>query len=356
MNRTKSIFLTIISLVLMNISIFALPGVTQKIQDKSGQFVYYKDSTFERESYIGVIYFDESTYGLRYYAPALEKQGKPEIKMQVYITIDVEKAATKGIIDFTGEKVEPLPHSQEETDIINYLHNFAYDMFPKRIFYGNLDKKVSVNDDYEQFGGKVSIEYNPIIPILNLNKITSSDGKIMLEAITGGQLVSSEDASFFNFKGIPSKINTKKSDKIKKGKNLPIEIKNDNIKTQIFEIDSNWEQKNTTIWTLSKNASIMAVSLSIPSDKTDAFIRSSILGRANSYPDWTKQKITQTNGDILLNQIIYNSDSDSFNYDFKNALQNKENVKTLFNLTVSADAYSKNKGYFDNILKSNKLK
>ena len=45
--------------------LFALPGVTKKIPDLSGQFVYYEDKSFERESYFGIIFYDEGTYGLR---------------------------------------------------------------------------------------------------------------------------------------------------------------------------------------------------------------------------------------------------------------------------------------------------
>ena len=111
MNKIK---LLIISILSLQISAFALPGVKSFIPDVPGQFVYYKDMSFSRESYIGVIYYDDTTYGFRYIAPAVsdKKNPLPKREMQVYITINPEKNK----LEFIGEKVEPLPRSQEETD------------------------------------------------------------------------------------------------------------------------------------------------------------------------------------------------------------------------------------------------
>ena len=61
----KKIFLSITTFLLA-LSLFALPGITSKINDQSGQFVYYKDSSFARESYFGILIYDEGTYGVRY--------------------------------------------------------------------------------------------------------------------------------------------------------------------------------------------------------------------------------------------------------------------------------------------------
>ena len=68
----KKFILTFFMIFSLN-CLFALPGVQQLLPDQSGQFVYYRDSSFDRESYVGIIYFDEATYGLRYFAPATDK-------------------------------------------------------------------------------------------------------------------------------------------------------------------------------------------------------------------------------------------------------------------------------------------
>lgn len=351
MKKLKSFLATIAIFATTTFSALALPGVTQMIPDQSGQFVYYKDSTFERESYIGIIYFDDSTYGLRYYAPSDAKKGLPETKMQVYLTINPTLAAEKGIIDFTGEKVEPLPSSQDETDIINYLHNLVYDIFPKRIMIGTIEKEISENDDYAQFGGKVSMKYDPIIPILNLKQIVTSDGKIALSAVTGGKLISSNDTTFSDFKGIPSNPQ-KSSTKVKKAKSSKIEIVNEGLKTQSFDLDSNWEQKSAASWMYKNDAAVSTVVIPISDVQKNLFIRSLILGRDHSYPDWTKQKISEKSGTIELNQIFYDSDSKSFKNDFKRIDNVGEIAKSIFTLTVDSGVFTKNKSYFENILKS----
>jgi len=356
MKRIKSLLTAISIFATTTFSAIALPGVTQMIPDQSGQFVYYKDNTFTRESYVGIVYFDESTYGLRYYAPAIEKEGKPEMKMQVYVTIDEEKAKEKAFIEFTGEKVEPIPRSQEETDIINYLHDIIYEMFPRRIKFGDVTKINVMNDDYEQFGGRVSIEFDPIIPVLNLSKIVTSDGKIALTAVTGGKLTSSNDTSFISFKGIPAKIASENGAKVKKSKATSIEIENEGVKTQVFNLDSNWEQKSAASWMLDDNAFVSTIALPISKEQKNALLRSLILGRNHSYSDWSKLKILEKDNMLSINQVVFDSESNLFKYDFKKIANLDENTKSIFTLTVFANSYAKNKSYYEKILNSYNLK
>jgi hypothetical protein len=47
-------------------SVFAVPGVKQFIPDASGEYVYYKDSTFKRESYIGILVYEVLPTGIRF--------------------------------------------------------------------------------------------------------------------------------------------------------------------------------------------------------------------------------------------------------------------------------------------------
>ena len=52
--------------------LFAMPVFSSYLPDTSGEYVYYQDKTFERESYIGIIYYDDETFGIRYYSPKSE--------------------------------------------------------------------------------------------------------------------------------------------------------------------------------------------------------------------------------------------------------------------------------------------
>lgn len=349
MKKIKSLFFTVISLFAMQ-SMFAISGVEQKVQDASGQFVYYKDNSFKRESYIGIIYYDDATYGFRYFAP--QTQTNPQIDMQLYISIDSDPNRTN--VEFTGEKIEPYPYTNEETDIVNYIHDFVYEMFPRRKNVGLIEESKVVNEDYAQFGGIVSIEYDSAIPILNLKRITTSDGKIMLDAVTGGRLISSTDTSFLTFKGFPSKLPTSNS-KVKKGKIKQIEVENENMKTQIFDLDTNWEQKSAVSWMYKSDAAISTVAIPMDDSQKIHLLRTLILGRDHSYSDWTKLLIKDEGNSIKINQIFYDSQSNSFKKDFKRIETIGENTKSIFTLTTDLGIYTKNKAYFEKILESYKL-
>lgn len=333
-------------------AIFAIPGVSPSVPDSSGQFVYYRDYTFTRESYIGIMYYDESTYGIRYFSPADVKNSLPELSMLVLITIDPNK--TSGV-EFTGEKVDPFPSSQDETDIINYLHSFVYDLFPMRQKAGLITGRTERTEDYAQFGGEVKLEYDPMIPVLNLRKITTADKKTALLAVTGGQLVSSSDTSFVDFKGLPDKIADKSHSfkPIKKAKASVVPIETEGLPTQSVKIDSQWEQKSAGLWTLGNEAMLSVVSLPIASETQKLqLLRRLMLGSDHSYPNWNQLSIKETGSGTSVRQVFYDSKAKSFTYDFKELRNIADSMNSIFSLTVYAGSYMPNKKYFDSVVSS----
>ena len=58
----KKILLFILTSIILNITVAALPGTTQFIPDSAGEYVYYRDTSFTRESYIGLLMYDKGTY------------------------------------------------------------------------------------------------------------------------------------------------------------------------------------------------------------------------------------------------------------------------------------------------------
>ena len=64
--------------IFISASLFAMPVFESYLPDTSGEYVYYQDRTFDRESYIGIIYYDDDTFGIRYYAPKSESLFLPE--------------------------------------------------------------------------------------------------------------------------------------------------------------------------------------------------------------------------------------------------------------------------------------
>ena len=124
-------------LLILNISAFALPGIKYYLPDSSGEYVYYTDNTFTTPSIIGFLYYDDTNYAIRYYAPANFDQKIPEKDITIYITIDSEDP---GVV-LTGEKIVGASDN-EDIDIINYMHDLLYQLSKVR-------SQVSLTDSNE---------------------------------------------------------------------------------------------------------------------------------------------------------------------------------------------------------------
>ena len=66
----------------------AIPGIKPVVPDVSGQFIYYRDYTFENEdAYIGFLQYDEKNYALRFVST--EKNcGGVLSDILLYLTVD----------------------------------------------------------------------------------------------------------------------------------------------------------------------------------------------------------------------------------------------------------------------------
>ena len=63
-----------------------------------------------------------------------------------------------------------------------------------------------------QFGGKVVVEYDYLIPLFNVKRIAKgSDMSILFDVVSVGKLASSNDSAFSNFSGFPESYADKKN-------------------------------------------------------------------------------------------------------------------------------------------------
>ena len=353
MNRFKKSLISF-SIFIFQLSVsFALPAITPSVPDFSGQYVYYRDTSFERESYIGIVYYDESTYGLRYYAPAVKtkKDAKPEKSIYILFTIDSKKEN----LELTGERILSAI-TPEDTDLVNYIHDFIYEMTKRRQSAGEVIAPKSEYQDYEQFGGNVTLYFNPLIPIFNLEKIVSVDKKTVLQIVTAGQLISAEDQSFAKFMGIDEKFTDKnhKFKKDKKAKPVAISYKaTENSAELKATLDSSWNAAAENFYTLG-NLSVFTVNeVTSPMEgQIDVLKRRLLLGTEFVYPNWVNQKIEAKATGTLFTQISYHAESDTYTYDFKFLREIDTKTVGLYTLTVFAGAYEPNKKYFNAILNS----
>ena len=128
---TKCVLCTVVLFnVLIAGKLFALPGVIPYLEDVSGEYVFYRDYSFKRDTYIGFLYYNETTYAARYYSPATETL--PAKNLEFLFTVD----ASKNALEMTGERILMEKCigqiEQSDTDLINYVHDLIYEFASRR--------------------------------------------------------------------------------------------------------------------------------------------------------------------------------------------------------------------------------
>ncbi|QTQ14942.1 hypothetical protein HRQ91_10990 [Treponema parvum] len=345
----------------------ALPGIDPYIPDVSGEYVYYRDNTFSRKSYIGFLYYDEATYAARYYAPGDREKQLPEKSVGILFSVD----PLSDHMEMTGERFLDTI-TPDDTDIVNYLHDMVYEFNARRQKAGNispaevaLEKNFSeqgavVKDDFMQFGGYVSMLYDYAVPLFNLKRISASNGEVLLEAVTAGRLVSSEDNSFYDFTGFPEVL---KDSSDKQKLSVPAEKKKYtvNISDTVQEItlDSLWTQSSGNVWALGDDAVLSVNVIFIPEDIKETFSdvlqRNMILSAQNSYSAWEKLDFSASSSSrtrMSLSSYYYQNKTGVVLRDFKIITKISEDKFGYVSMTVFDDSYVKNRAYFNQTLKT----
>lgn len=349
----KKTILTLAFTFIASFSAFSLPGTKQYIPDISGEYVYYRDRSFKNESIVGFLFYNESTYAARFYSPADEKNSTPERDITIYVSVNPE---SKAGMEFTGEKIQGAV-SEQDTEIINYLHDLFYE-FTSRRQKENLDscKKINSQQDFHQFGGNVNILFNPYVPIFNIEEIKEADGQSIFSMETAGHLVSSTDESFSVFKGIEGLPKDKKRI-FKKTKLQEIATE---FGSQKIILDTMWKQSMENLWLLEDFAILSMTTMSVPEEQKnhamDSLLRRLCQSTDLSYSIAPQRKITINENKISVMNVFYQPESENVTRDFKIITQNKGNgTISLLTLTIFDSVYQKNRSYFTKILESYKV-
>ncbi len=340
----------------------ALPGTTQYIPDASGEYVFYRDASFERESYTGFVYYDESTYGVRYYAPAVQDKKAPQAEkdIQLYFTVDT----LQDHFEPTGERIAGTV-TPDDTDVINYLHDMMYELTARRVKAGTVASQVTQTQDFQQFGGEVTLLFNPLVPIFNLECIKSLDGKTILQVVTTGLLSGAQneqaDTSFTDFKGFPQKL-TDKEHVFKRNKKAAVATytySKDELFTQTVQLDSQWTQYADNFFFLGKHDALVtfdvAVQASDTTDKQDyasRLLRRFLQSNPNSYANWMELSLQKVGNRTIATLPVYVQSSNTRMQLFRVIEEQKDGSVAFFLMTVYDSIYQKNKAYFDAVVGS----
>ena len=336
---------------------FSVPGVQYYISDFSGEYVYYSDKTFKSDSIVGFLYYDDNTYAARYYSAADSKTQTPERDITIYININPEKQH----LELIGERIVGSTDSFEDTQVVNYLHDLLYEFTERRQKQElNSCEPVKSTQDFEQFGGFVTITYNALIPIFNIQSITTADTNKIFDVLTTGILTSSTDKSFTSFKGsrdIPSKKAHGKLNK-KGVKAFTAEFEGQKIK-----IDDQWTKSMDNLWLLGNAALLTLNTITVPDAYKDSqeyfhalLLRKLSQSTEGSYSLWQNRNLKSQNKQDSIVNMFYQPETGDLTRDFKILQDMGNGTYTYLTMTVFESDYQVNKSYFNKILKSHSSK
>lgn len=351
MASMKKLILTLLASIILTTAALALPGVTQFIPDSAGEYAYYRDSSFTRESYVGILMYDEATYQIRYYAPQDNDAVLPEKEIAILLTVD----SNSDFWNMTGENIiSTILPDTDDTDIVNYLHDLLYEFSARRIKAGAVETDRLVQDqDFAQFGGKTAITFDARVPIFNIRTIADDKGNKVFDCVTIGTIKSSEDNTFSQFKGISSQKPSvqKETKKTAKAKICKFEERS-------VTLDENWEQKMENFWTLGNESLITMSALpKVSEDKVlnDLYVQRKLLESSEgSYLDFKNCEVHYTAAKDSY-KIVATSNFPENNTNVcltKLLTRNKDGGFDYFSISTYQTAYLKAPSYFDKIVKS----
>ena len=350
----KKLLLTLTIFLCGVASVFSLPGFTPFVPDTAGEYVYYRDYSFERESYIGLLSYDEATYQIRYYAPEDRELALPELNLAILFSVNPESS----FMDMTGERIitEVDPYG-DDVDILNYLHDLLYEFSSRRIKLDDLaGSEVFSSQEFEQFGGKVTMCFDSMIPLFNLKQILGPGNEMLFSCVTFGRLLNSEDKSFDNFKGlIPAQPYHAPTKTKIKGKSKKYKLEDG----QQITLDSNWTQEMENMWMYGEEAFLSIVSIPQYFEDqamNDLYVLRRILESTDgSYTDIEHAEFTFDVKKYRIRVItqVSQPENNSVVYVVKQITTNPaKDVNSYLALSAYEDSYLAKSSYYTKLLKS----
>lgn len=347
----KKLILSIITSIILTAAAAALPGFTSFIPDSAGEFVYYRDSSFTRESYIGLLMYDEASYQIRYFAPQDDNAKLPAKEIAILLTIDTKA----DVWNMTGEKIlSTILPDTDDTDIVNYLHDLLYEFSARRIKAETVESdKQELSQDFAQFGGKVTITFDARIPLFNIRSIANEKGEKVFDCITIGTIKSSEDKTFTLFDGMKIEKPAVQKETKKATKATSCKFENRQV-----TLDENWEQKMENFWTLGNDSLITMSALpKVSENKTlnDLYVQRKLMESSEgSFIDFENCEITYTaSKDSYKLVTLSHFPENKANVCLTKILtRNKDGGFDYFSISTYQTAYLKSPSYFDKIVKS----
>ncbi len=304
----------------------------------SGDYVIYRDYSWQKETWIGFLYYNKNTIGSFLYTD----NGKTFVK-----------------ILFSGEEVDGEFVILGQNNISgrnndsNYIYavNYLMQILPKLYKWRekpqseSLVVKRSSKRIFEpQYGGECSVNFVSYIPLFYISSVTDKAQKKVIKLDEMGLV--KDDKAFFSFS--PIKIPKEKKSSFALNKNAKKTIKNiDGIK---LNLDSQWKQDTQNTFFLSGVAFLVVSPVPNIKNNANAFI---IKYLCSSGVD-AKVMLDQT--DIIgsknkfkIISPVYDVKTNSIKTSIKLVMKYQGLKYKIVSLTVDHYLYEHNKEYFDNL-------
>jgi hypothetical protein len=323
--------------------------------------VIYRDYSWKAPTWVGFLYYDDSTYG----AVAVT----PSTGARVKVFFSVETVDGKMIL--TGQNVVSKV-AQDDVLTVNYLMSLLPEMWGWRSLADRAPVKnapatktrslgserslllpppVRASAKLADFGGDVILTWAPEISVFNLAAVDSAGGKPVLELARIGRIKSGGEDAFFGFSPTPE---SKPGVALALPASRKAEVRTvDGVK---LSLDGQWTMVADNTFFLGDAAVIIVDTLDIalmqipaanlPLSMVRLFSLSSDFSWA--YPDETA--VSGMPKTFRVTNLFYDGKTGTANRDIKECRLSADGKKcVVVSLSVSETAYRSNKAYFDSL-------
>jgi len=331
----------------------------------SGDYAVYRDFSWEKPTWIGFLYYDDSTYG----AVAVT----PSTGANVSVLFRVENVDGKLVL--TGQNIVSKI-TQNDVITVNYLMSLLPDLYAWRQAAGStpaakagtaaalparsplLPPAVVHILNKVEFGGDVTLRYVPEVPVFNLHSMTGAGGKPVLELARMGRIRSGEDSTFFGFAPVPDLSTLKKTtplalDPSRKGESKTV----DGV---TLKLDGQWTMVADNTFFLADEAALIVdtidlAAMGLPAENLSAVklpLTLVTLFSLSSKTSWAVPSALAVSGTakwFRIENLFYDSETGRANRDIKICIPLAGNKCTVISLSVADVSYQTNRAYFEGL-------
>lgn len=320
----------------------------------SGEYVVYRDYSWKAPTWIGFLYYDDSTWGAVSVTPSTNSR--------VSVLFRTEEA--DGQLVLTGQQVIS-DITSSDVPVVNYLMSLLPDLFAwrkelsvspsvKLITQGRsplLPSGLSLSKNLATFGGPITLTFSPEVAVFNMASMTTSEKKPIFELARSGRVGSSGDSVFFSF--LPQEA-VKKTPSLISLKQSPKEIRT--VDGVNLTLDGQWTMVADNTFFLGNTAVLIVDTIDlglmqIPQANIPlSFVRLFSLSSAAAWADPSKLIVTGTKDNFRIENIFFDVESGTLNRDIKKCILSPDGKKcTVISLSVSDASWKNNEAYFTSL-------